>query len=460
LHPIVENAALSHNLHEAAAKREPLRQRSNRWIIALKSVLNTLQVIDIVDGIRANRFTAEDVVRSCLDRIREREGLIQAWTYLDADIALQQARAGAAHSGPLAGVPFGVKDVIDTVDLPTEMGSQAYRGHQPRYDAACVGLARKAGSIVLGKTVSAEFAGTQPTRTANPHDTTRTPGGSSSGSAAAVADFMVPFAFGTQTGGSILRPAAFCGIVGFKPSFGLYSPAGVKVAAHSFDTVGLMARSVCDIAAIHAAMMSEKALPLTGQTAPQRIGFFPSHLWDTVDDDMKAAVERTLQAISAAGASVVEVATPAGFETVTQHRAVINAFERARGLAGEALSHLEMFAPQSRDVCERGFAVSGEQYMEARRAVDRFRAGAEELFADVDALIMPATPGEAPEGQGYAGDPRLQELWTMLHLPSITVPIGRGRHGLPLGIQLVARAYRDRALLVDASWLSAILTRV
>lgn len=433
---------------------------SSRFRIGLKSVLNTLQVIDIVDGIRTGRFTAEDVVRSCLNRISERDGLIQAWAHLDADLALRQARATTGRKGPLAGVPFGVKDVIDTVDLPTEMGSRAYAGHRPRYDAACVGLARNAGGIVLGKTITAEFAGAQPTLTANPHDTTRTPGGSSSGSAAAVADFMVPFAFGTQTGGSILRPAAFCGIVGYKPSFGLYSTAGVKVAAHSFDTVGLLARSVRDIATIHGAMMSEDAAPFSGRTTPPHVGFFPSHLWDTVDDDMKAVVERALERISAAGAKVSRIATPAGFETVTHHRAIINAFERARGLAGEALSHLEMFAPQSREVYARGIAISGEQYAQARRAVGNFRAGVEDVFTGVDALIMPTAPGEAPEGQAYAGDPRLQELWTLLHLPSITLPAGRSRHGLPLGLQLIGKPYCDRGLLAQAAWLAMILTEL
>lgn len=419
-------------------------------------MLNKLDVADVVGGITAARFTAEDVVRSCLDRIAEREPLIQAWAHLDTEMAVQQARGREERRGALAGVPFGVKDVIDTAELPTEMGSQAYRGYQARYDASCVALARRTGGIVLGKTVSAEFAGTQPTQTANPLDTRRTPGGSSSGSAAAVADFMVPFAFGTQTGGSILRPAAFCGIVGFKPSFGLYGPAGMKVAAHSFDTIGLLARSVRDIAIIHTALMSETAPPIE-ETAVPRIGFFPSHLWETVDDDMKAVVEAVLRKISAAKSSVTRVATPPGFETITQYRAVINAFERARGLAGEALSHLETFSPQSREVCERGFAISGERYLEARGAVDDFRARSEEIFADVDILLTPTTPGEAPEGKSYAGDPRLQELWTTLHLPSITLPAGRGRHNLPLGIQLVARAYHDRTLLAHASWLSAIL---
>ena len=212
--------------------------------------------------------------------------------------------------GPLSGVPFGAKDVIDSADFPTEMGSLAYRGHRAPYDAACIAMACSAGGVLLGKTVSAEFAGTQPTETANPHNTDHTPGGSSSGSAAAVADFMVPLAFGTQTGGSILRPAAFCGIVGFKPTFGLYSPAGMKPAAHSFDTVGFLTRSVRDAVTVHGALMNDAAPTRDQNVNSPRFGFFPSHLWETVEDDMRGLMKEVLRSISDAEGTVCEIATP------------------------------------------------------------------------------------------------------------------------------------------------------
>ena len=268
---------------------------------------------------------------------------------------------------------------------------------------------------------------------------------------------MVPFAFGTQTGGSILRPAAFCGIVGFKPTFGLYSTAGIKAAAHSFDTIGLLARSVCDVVMVHAAMMNDAAEALAQEPASPRFGFFPSHLWETVEDDMRTTMQEVLRGVADAGGTVVEIATPAGFESITHHRAVINAFERACGLAGEALTQLENFSPQTREVCARGFAVSGEHYVQSRCAVDEFRREATQLFADVDVLLTPTTPGEAPAGKSYAGDPRLQELWTMLHLPSITIPAGHGSRGLPLGAQLVGRTYDDYSLLAHALRLSTVL---
>ncbi len=419
--------------------------------------LNTLNVGDLVAGINARRFTAEDVVRSCLRRIAKREPLIKAWAHFDPEIAIRNARRQTGHVGPLSGVPFGAKDVIDSADFPTEMGSLAYRAHRAPYDAACIAMACSAGGVLLGKTVSAEFAGTQPTETANPHNTEHTPGGSSSGSAAAVADFMVPLAFGTQTGGSILRPAAFCGIVGFKPTFGLYSPAGMKPAAHSFDTVGFLTRSVGDAITVHGALMSNTA-PASGQNVNSpRFGFFPSHLWETVEPDMQDLIREVLRSISNAGGTVREIATPAGFEMITQYRAVINAFERARGLAGEAATVRQSFSAQTLDVCERGCAISGERYVEARRAVDDFRAGAAQLFTGIDVLLTPTTSGEAPAGKSYAGDPRLQELWTMLHLPTITIPAGRGRRNLPLGAQLVARPYEDSSLLAHAHWLSTVL---
>jgi Asp-tRNA(Asn)/Glu-tRNA(Gln) amidotransferase A subunit family amidase len=415
--------------------------------------LNEMSVVEIARGVRCGAFPAEEVVRSCLARVREREPEIAAWTFVNQAGALAQAQKSALRGGALAGVPFGVKDVIDTADAPTEMGSRAYQGHRPRFDAGCVGTVLQAGAILLGKTVTAEFAGTQPTRTSNPRNLAHTPGGSSSGSAAAVADFMVPFAFGTQTGGSVLRPAAFCGIVGFKPSYGAYTTAGVKTAAHSFDTVGLLARSVADVALVHAVIMNTERDDAPDLDAAPRIGVFRSHLWNIVEPFSAAALERTAEQLGQAGAVVCEVPTPAGFETITEQRAIINAFERARGLAGEWPFCRDVFSPQTRDVCERGFAISGERYFQACRAVHAFRQVSAELLDRVDVLLAPATPGEAPQGKDYAGDPRLQELWTMLHMPSMTLPASVGESGLPIGIQLIGNLYEDARLLACAKWI-------
>src|SRR5262252_3259810 len=220
--------------------------------------LNELSCTDIVQGIAAGKFTAEAVTRDCLERTKAREDTVKAWATIDPEHALAQARAldRGPPRGALHGVPIGVKDVIDTVDLPTEMGSAIYKGNRAACDAACVAVARAAGAVILGKTISAEFAGMFPGPTANPHDPAHTPGGSSSGSAAAVADYMVPVALGTQTGGSVLRPASYCGVIGYKPTFNLINRAGIKFAAESLDTIGLLARTVDDVEFITAAIVN------------------------------------------------------------------------------------------------------------------------------------------------------------------------------------------------------------
>lgn len=419
----------------------------------------TLSATEISRRVRAGTLTSEQIVRACLDRIAAREDEVRAWAEIDAAQALaaaQQADA-AGPSGLLAGVPVGVKDVIDTAELPTRYGSPIYADYRPAADAACVALARMEGALVLGKTVTAEFAGVEPTRTRNPLNLAHTPGGSSSGSAAAVADHMVPVAYGTQTGGSVLRPASFCGVVGFKPTFGLYNPAGVKPAAESFDTVGLIARSVPDIALVHAALTRGEPAAMRASASGLRIGMFRTHLWDTVAPETAALFEDAASRLSAAGAHLADVAIPDGFETITQHRATINAYERAHGLAHEWRTHRDMLTSYSVSVCERGFAIDGSTYRAARIAVDSFRSSVRGLFADIDLLLTPTVSGEAPEGHDYAGDPRLQELWTMLHCPAITLPAGEGPNGLPIGLQLVAPQYGDEALLAAAGAVAELL---
>src|SRR6266853_222462 len=237
--------------------------------------LNELSATEIVRGIAAGAFTCEAVTRACLARIADQEGVVRAWTNFDPEIALAQARAldRAATRGPLHGMPIGVKDVLDTFDMPTEMGSPIYRGNRPGADAACVALARAAGAVILGKTVTCEFAGVTAGATTNPHDETRTPGGSSSGSGAAVADCMVPVAFGSQTGGSVLRPASYCGVIGYKPTYNAFNRFGLKFAAEGLDTIGLITRSLDDIALVRAVLLGQAPTPISAMPAPPRVGF-------------------------------------------------------------------------------------------------------------------------------------------------------------------------------------------
>ncbi len=398
--------------------------------------------------------TAEAIVRDCLDRIDEREAIVGAWAFVDRALALSQARDRdrSPSKGALHGVPIGIKDIIDTADMPTEMGSPIYRGYRPRADAACVALSRAAGAVILGKTVTAEFAGVTPGKTAHPLDPAHTPSGSSSGSAAAVADFMVPAALGTQTGGSVIRPAAFCGVFGYKPSFGRFNRAGVKPAAESFDTIGLIARTIDDLRLVDAALIGETVAPLL-PAEPPVVGLCRTHLWQNAEAATVAAIEDTAARLAAAGATVIEIELPDEFATLTGARERINNYERARALAYEWHYHRALISDRLCRAIERGFALSHEDYGAAMALTERCRARIGEIFGRVEILLTPATPGEAPMGLDSTGDPRFQEMWTQLHLPALTLPTHRGPAGLPVGIQLVAPAACEDRLFAIGTWI-------
>src|SRR5262245_55644926 len=301
------------------------------------SPLNELSCIDIVQGIAAGKVTAEAVTHDCLERIKAREDTVKAWATVDPHHVLEQVRAldRGPRQGALHGVPIGVKDVIDTVDLPTEMGSAIYKGNRAACDAACVAVARAAGAVILGKTETAEFAGMFPGPTTNPHNPAHTPGGSSSGSAAAVAAHMVPAAFGTQTGGSVLRPASYCGVVGYKPTYNLINRAGIKFAAESLDTIGMIARTIDDVELVTAAVIGKEPVRRTMEAAP-RIGLCRTPLWDTAQPETKHAVEDAAKRLSAAGATVREIALPEEFTRLFEaSRETINNYERSKSMAAD-----------------------------------------------------------------------------------------------------------------------------
>ena len=417
--------------------------------------LNQLGIHELLRGLEAQAFSPVDVVRACLGRIAERDDEIRAWTSVAGDAALAEAERAGVGEALLLGIPFGAKDVLDTGNLPTEMGSRLYAGHRPRYDAGVVAHLRNAGAILLGKTATCEFAGVEPTDTANPLDPSRTPGGSSSGSAAAVADFMAPLALGTQTAGSVLRPAAFCGVVGFKPTYGFYSIAGMKPAAPSFDTVGLITRSVTDAAIVHAVLMADRRPPAS-PSAP-RIGRFRSHLDATVSPEAAKALDAALAALEARGARVVDVAAPEGFEAITAQRALINAFERCRGLASEWRSDRDSLGEKTRRIASAGLAIDGASYVAARREVEAFRRRIDELGGAWDVLVSVTAPAVAPVSRAETGDPRLQEIWTMLHMPSLSLPLPREAGALPIGLQLVGARFEDMPLLAAAAWVERAL---
>jgi Asp-tRNA(Asn)/Glu-tRNA(Gln) amidotransferase A subunit family amidase len=416
-----------------------------------------LTASEAVTRLAAGDLTAEALTRACLERAGAGAG-IKAWAWLDPEQALAQARAvdRAGRKGPLAGVPVGIKDIIDTVDMPTEHGSPIYRGNRPFADAACVALIRAASGVVFGKTVTTEFANRHPGPTIHPHNAAHTPGGSSSGSAAAVADFQVPVALGTQTGGSVIRPAAFCGVIGYKPSFGEFSRVGVKMQCHNLDTVGILCRSLEDVALMRGVLLAQSLRRVDRTSAVPRIGFCRTPAWEHAEADTRALLERTAAALRAAGASMQDV-TLIPKDILDHHRRIFE-FEAARNYAYEYEVHGAQMSEALRDgLLARGRELPLPAYIEALETAEAFRRNLEDIFTEVDVLIAPSAVGEAPEGLASTGDARFNAIWTLAWTPCLTLPAGNGRKGLPLGVQLIGPRFRDEALLDAAAWVEARL---
>jgi Asp-tRNA(Asn)/Glu-tRNA(Gln) amidotransferase A subunit family amidase len=397
--------------------------------------------------IERGELKPQALVQSCLERVAAREAVVQAWAFLDETHALSQLES--AH-GELHGVPVGVKDIFDTFDMPTQYGSRIYLGHRPRADSAPVALTRAAGGVILGKTVTAEFATFVPGKTRHPHNPAYTPGGSSSGSAAAVADFMVPLAFGTQTAGSVIRPASFCGVIACKPTYNLLPRAGVHPNADSLDTVGVYARSVEDAAFFLDALLGRD--DLEGTIDQPRIGSCRTWEWDHVEAPMAAAFERSERKLEAR-----ELRLPDSFRGLrAAHTAVIK-YEGARALADEYRRFADLLDPALRRRCDEGYAIDAREYQDALLLAMRCRATLDDAFGDCDVLIAPAAPGEPPKGLGTTGDPVMNVVWTLLHVPCVSVPIGKGPNGLPLGLQVIGRIGDDARTLACAEWIHSRL---
>ena len=424
-------------------------------------LLNELTATEIVAAVAAGRTTCEAVTRSCLERIAAREPQVRAWEHLDPDYAIARAcvldRGGI--KGPLHGVPFGVKDIIDTCDMPTGYGTPIHRGHRPGRDAACVALSRKAGGVLMGKTVTTEFANITPGPTRNPFDLSRTPGGSSSGSAAVVADCMVPLAIGTQTTGSTTRPASFCGVFGYRPTWGDLRVTGVMEASGSLDTLGILARSVEDVALYRDVLLGVEPVPLPGEMAPPRIGFCRPYFWERLEPGTQKLLEDAARRLARAGAKVEDLTLPEGFEALEAAHRWISGFEMARNLAWEIENHWERISEKFREGrLKDGLACSYERYCEMRDLVARCRERLAPVMNGYDVLLAPAAAGEAPEGMHPISHPYVYMAWTALHVPSITLPVFKGPNGLPIGAQLVAKRCDDRRLFAAARWAYRALT--
>ena len=405
------------------------------------------------------RASALEVAQTCLKRIEARDIDVQAWEHVDPEKVIAQASAcdRAAPRGPLHGVPFGVKDVIDTHDMPTEYGSSIYAGHRPRADAAAVGLLREAGAVLLGKTVTVELAGFHWARTRNPHHLEHTPGGSSSGSGAAVADFMTPLALGTQTGGSTMRPAAFCGVLGYKPSFNLVNTAGMKPLAESQDTIGLFARSISDLA-LMLSVLTGCAPPALAATAAPRIALARMPVWPTLEPAMERAFEEASSRLARAGASVTDLPLPSPFVDGFRAQRDVNDYEAWHCLTYERVHHWQQLSTSMQARLEGAARCTYEQYRRAQNTIFECMAELRELFTRYDVLLTPSTPGEAPRSRENTGDSSFHRIWTALHAPTLHLPVFRGSNGLPMGLQLIGAYRGDAALLKHAVWIERALS--
>ena len=433
--------------------------------------LSLLSATDAAEGIRGGFFTSEDLVRACLKTIDAREAEVQAWTYLDPDYALKQARqademrAAGVPTGPLHGVPVGIKDIIDTRDMPTEDGTALHSGRRPFDDATVIARLRAAGAVIMGKTVTTEFATYAPGKTRNPHNTAHTPGGSSSGSAAAVASGMVPIALGTQTNGSVIRPASFCGVVGFKPSFGSISRHGVLRTARSLDQLGVFARTVGDAALLAQALFGHDpedsdtlpgACPPLVRVAneapplPPSIGMVRTPFWSELDEPVR---EGLLEIAELLGGRCADFPLPdSAARAIDWHRQVMES-EIAANLAEDFAQGAERMSENLRSQIERGREIRAVDYLDAKSRMPILRDALDAAFEHFHALLAPATFGAAPEGLTSTGDPRLCTLWTYCGLPTLLLPLLADDRGMPIGVQLIGRPGDDARLLRTARWL-------
>ena len=436
--------------------------------------LHSISATEAARLIRDGVISSEQFVEACLARIAEVDGQVQAWTFLDREYALQQARAAdqrrltGAPIGPLHGVPIGIKDIFDTADMPTEYGSPIYAGRTPSRDASVVTMLRAAGALIMGKTVTTEFAYFSPGKTRNPHNAEHTPGGSSSGSAAAVGANMVPLGIGSQTNGSTIRPAAYCGVVGFKPTYGLISRYRALMLSRTLDHVGLFANSVEDIALLAEQLTSydendpdttPRARIPFGQIAAEEpplapmFAFIKTPYWDRADEDTKEGFAEIIEHL---GSQVEEVELfPSAADAWQWHQTIMGA-EMAHNLEREFMNGRDLLSEQLRAQIERGREVRAPDYLRALSRITPIHDSFVELFEQrYNAILTPAAPSAAPKGLASTGDPSFCTLWTLCGMPAISLPLLQSTSGLPIGVQLVGPRHGDARLLRTARWLAA-----
>lgn len=410
-----------------------------------------LSVKAILDAISMGRMSAREALAEASAAIAQRDGAIGAFEIV-------APLPGEEPIGPLAGIAIGVKDIYDTADLPTAYGSPLFAGHRPAMDAALVALAREKGGWVAGKTVTTEFAFLNPARTRNPVNPAHTPGGSSSGSAAAVAAGMVPAAFGSQTGGSVIRPAAFCGVAGYKPSFRLAPTTGMLTFSWGLDTPGFFAASVEDVALFADRLLDRPLAVESVIGSGLRLGLYRSRIDAGMSSDMARAVERAAERAESEGATIVEIAEPDALAEGREAHMTLQDFEAALSLRHVLNHHRGRLSPILAETLEKGRATTAGDYDAARTHAHRARKAVARLFDEVDALIAPSAPGAAPEGLASTGSPAFNKLWTLTGNPCVSIPGAVDAAGMPLGVQIVGRFGRDRQALSVGAWLSDVVS--
>lgn len=429
----------------------------------MKEPLHRLSAVQLARMIAEGQASAEVVTRSFIDAIHERERDVEAFAWFDADRAIAAARELhlVQRRGPLHGLPVAIKDNIDTEDLPTSYGSPIYLAHRPSIDAACVELLKDSGCFVLGKTVTAELANFTPGPTRNPHNLEHTPGGSSSGSAAAVAAHFAPLALGTQTAGSVIRPAAYCGVVAYKPSPRLVPRAGVKPNSDTMDEIGVFARWVEDAAfaaAVLAAKPAWKEVPAQGLAgSPPVVGSTATSQRTVAAASMLAALENAVKRLAHAGARHAELTWPRVFDGLFEAQRTVQVFETARALAAEFSYRRDLLSVRLIELIEAGRGMATQDYVAALQLGRACAAAIDSLFGATDVVLAPSAPGEAPKGIGTTGDPVFNRPWHLLGCPMINLPFGRGEAGLPLGISVIGRPGDDARTIAAAAWIERAL---
>jgi len=436
-----------------------------------------LSAVDIVKFLKEGKYTCEEVIKSFIEQINKNEKQVEAWEFFDKELALKQAKKldedhqkGKVH-GDLHGVPVGIKDIFDTEDMPTTDGTEIHKKNLSWNDSTVVSKLKQAGAVIMGKTVTAELAYYSPGKTKNPHDVTRTPGGSSSGSAAAVACNMVPLAVGSQTNGSVIRPASFCGVVGYKPSKGYISRHLVLQVSRALDQVGIFSNSIEDAALISEQLFGHdkqdpgstlnpkpKLLNASKQKPPTEplLAYIKLPFMDKLEDDAKEGFEEIKDELKG---KIDEMELPEGFVNITKWHQIIMESDMAQSFSAEYKTSKNKLSNKIIEAIERGMKYTSVEYNDACSKIEIANTYFNQFFHDYDAILTPSANGEAPKGLQSTGDPIFSTVWTYCGMPSISLPLLQGKNGLPVGVQLVSSLYDDERLFRNASWLTSKIKR-